>query len=218
MRAGYLNTTDSSGLDGPLEDRINALSVSGPLYPHILQMSPENFAFLPVHAGESVPVSYSGVAYFGSPTSQCDPARLNGTLTFSDRIIKFIGIIEVPFDANQIQVHANVTAIYLAGVSMKQMPTTFLAGAWTILRDFADADVRYIFTMTFSLAGFGPIESDFWRAAKAPSSPWPMESDFRRAACRLFTQLLVFRLYLVHQFRGSRLSPATSFDLWHNRR
>jgi hypothetical protein len=159
MQVGYVNSdTSMFGSD----DQVVSLFSSANYYPHILQFNDDNLAFLPVQAGEALPSSYSGVAYFGSMASDCAPAKLNGSVFVAnnveggeassiDNTFGMEGFLEVPFD-NFPGSPLNIS-FTKQGMTFGRMSTSnpdSILGAWTVPQANANSSIQYFGTLLVS--------------------------------------------------------------------
>ena len=151
MRAGYIGTESSPS---QIDDPVNPLSSSATYYPHVLQLDEDTLAFLPVQPGEQPPISYSGISYFGSLTSECVPANLNGSIGMflaartvdeaSRNEVRVQGFLDVPFPGAQTPQHINHSRFgFIQGLPSGSDLAPVMA-AWSLETWNAEPGIQYI--------------------------------------------------------------------------
>jgi hypothetical protein len=193
-----------------------SLFTSANFYPQLVQFN-DSLAFLPVQAGGVLPASYSGVAYFGTMTSKCAPAKFNGSITLSLQSLSFVddtgftfnqpnnglvvqGDIEIPFD-NLSASPLNYGVDELTLTQSSASGPSPLMGVWTIPLPNTNSNLQYLVsTLFFNLSidgngGWGPT---------TPSSSGLITDDDGEAVGAFVTQ--VCRLELPTSF-GTIFAP-----------
>jgi hypothetical protein len=151
VQVGKSGSNQNFGTD----DQVVSLFSSANYYPHILQLK-DMVAFLPIQAGQEVPSSYTGNAYFGPLDFQCAPAKLAGTISFVDygspdptaNGIVMYGDLEMPFD--DMKLLKNVSFPTKNGISTSQFDFSNpepIAVVWSIPYPNASPNLQYFATL-----------------------------------------------------------------------
>ena len=155
VQVGYVGVANSTFGD---EDQVDALFSSAQYYPHMLQLDDDTVAMLPLQGVQDIPSSYFGPSFFGSVTSECEPAKLNGSVFIMNSAqaadaaqggnrFGMSGFLELPFD--NLSSPRNVTftksGMTFAAASVSN-PAPILA-AWSVNQPNAEPGLQYIATL-----------------------------------------------------------------------
>lgn len=212
VRVGYADVDESIfESDVPF-----SLFTSADFYPQLVQFN-DSLALLPVQAGGVLPASYSGVAYFGTITSNCAPAKLNGSIFLSLETMSFVddtgftfnepnnafvvqGDIEIPFD-NLSAYTLNFGVDELTLTQSSASGPSPLMGVWTIPVPNTNSSLQYLVSiLLFNLSIEGTGE---W-GPTTPSSSGLIIGNDSEAVGAFLTQ--VCRLELPSSF-GTIFAP-----------
>jgi hypothetical protein len=174
IQVGRSGSNQNFGTD----DQVVSLFSSANYYPHILQLE-DMVAFLPVQAGQDVPSSYVGNAYFGQLGSQCAPAKLAGSISFFDygdpndantSGIAMSGDLEIPFDNMSLLGNISFSTNGVVASQFDFSNPEPITAVWSIPYPNASPNLQYFATLLITSLNESFVDADTYSAAASSGS------------------------------------------------